>query len=179
MPNSVSRNLLLLLSALFLTTALVVAREQPSTLDELRQGFMHPPDDARIMMRWWWFGPAVTQPELARELGVMKDAGIGGVEIQPVYPLELDDSNKPFRNSAYLSDDFLEKVRFASQEAKRLGMRVDITLGSGWPFGGPHTTINHAAGRLRFEKVNVPDGATSLALPDLENGEQLISIRLA
>ena len=179
MPNSFGQNLLLLLSAVVLTIGVVTAREQPSTLNELRQGFTHPPDDARIMMRWWWFGPTVTQPELARELRVMKEAGIGGVEIQPVYPLELDDSSRQFKNSAYLSDDFLEKVQFASQEAKRLGMRVDITLGSGWPFGGPHTTINHAAGRLRFEKAKVPERASSLAPPDLENGEQLISIRLA
>ena len=38
------------------------------------------------MMRWWWFGPQVTDEELARELQAMKDGGIGGVEVQPVYP---------------------------------------------------------------------------------------------
>ena len=42
------------------------------------------------MMRWWWFGPAVTDEELARELEVMKAGGIGGVEVQPVYPVALD-----------------------------------------------------------------------------------------
>ena len=50
------------------------------------------------MMRWWWFGPAVEKPELARELRTMKAGGIGGAEIQPVYALELDDSAKGFRN---------------------------------------------------------------------------------
>ncbi len=34
----------------------------------LETTFVAPPDDARVMMRWWWFGPAVTKPELAREL---------------------------------------------------------------------------------------------------------------
>ena len=39
------------------------------------------------MMRWWWFGPSVTKAELERELKTMRDGGIGGVEVQPVYPL--------------------------------------------------------------------------------------------
>ena len=55
--------------------------------DPLHQGFLNPPADARPMMRWWWFGPAVTKPELERELRTMRGAGIGGVEIQPVYPM--------------------------------------------------------------------------------------------
>jgi hypothetical protein len=50
----------------------------------LHAGFVAPPDDARIMMRWWWFGPSVVKPELERELLAMKAGGIGGVEIQPV-----------------------------------------------------------------------------------------------
>src|SRR5437763_634039 len=50
---------------------------------DVRRGFENPPEDARIMMRWWWFGPAVTKPELEREMRLMKDGGIGGFEVQP------------------------------------------------------------------------------------------------
>jgi len=71
-------------------------------LHTLETTFVAPPDDARVMMRWWWFGPAVTKPELARELEQMKAGGFGGFEIQPVYPLELDDAKTEFRNLAYL-----------------------------------------------------------------------------
>src|SRR5579875_766827 len=63
-------------------------------LASLRQEFATPPMDARPMMRWWWFGPAVEKDELARELQTMKAGGIGGIEIQPVYPLALDDPEK-------------------------------------------------------------------------------------
>src|SRR6266851_2195919 len=79
---------------------------------DVRKAFEHPPDDARIMMRWWWFGAGVTKPELERELNIMKQGGIGGVEVQPVYPLALDDPENGFRNLPYLSDDFLEALRF-------------------------------------------------------------------
>jgi hypothetical protein len=147
----------------------------PDPAQPLRQGFDHPPDDARVMMRWWWFGPAVSKTELARELHVMKDAGIGGVEIQPVYPLELDDPSRHFQNSPYLSDVFIDDLKFAARIAHDLGMRVDITLGSGWPFGGPHTPVTEAAGRLRYQAVPVTEGIGSVPVPSLENGESLIA----
>ena len=105
------------------------------------------------MMRWWWFGPAVEKPELERELRAMKEGGIGGVEIQPVYPLMLDDPARGLVNLPYLSDGFLDALRFANDKARELGMRVDITLGSGWPYGGPHTPVDLASGRLRVERL--------------------------
>ena len=52
---------------------------QPQDLNQLKQEFAHPPDSAKIMMRWWWFGPAVVKPELEREMRAMKQGGIGGV----------------------------------------------------------------------------------------------------
>lgn len=130
-------------------------------------------------MRWWWFGPAVQKTELSRELHVMKDAGIGGVELQPVYPLELNDPQKGFRNVPYLSDAFLDDVRFTAGLARELGLRVDVTLGSGWPYGGPNTPITEAAGRLRFQRVDVEQGVSSIPVPALENGEKLIAAFLA
>jgi hypothetical protein len=42
-------------------------------IDDLQNGFLKPPADCRIMMRWWWFGPAVTTPELEREMRLMKE----------------------------------------------------------------------------------------------------------
>ena len=37
----------------------------------LSRVFESPPDDARVMMRWWWFGPAVTAEGLDRDLEAM------------------------------------------------------------------------------------------------------------
>jgi hypothetical protein len=152
---------------------------QPATLSSLREAFEQPPGDARIMMRWWWFGPAVSKPELERELRAMKEGGIGGVEVQPVYPLVLDDPQAGIRNLPYLSGEFIDALRFASRKARELGLRMDITLGSGWPYGGPHVPITEAAARLRCDRVPVPADSTSIALPSLENGEKLIAAFLA
>src|ERR1035437_5837437 len=129
-----------------------------SAIAALHQSFAHPPDDSRIMVRWWWFGPSATKPELTRELEQMKAAGIGGVEITTLYPLALDDPPSGFHNYSYGSDEHLDALRFAAQEARRLGLRVDITLGSGWPFGGPHIPVTQSAGSLRVDAVSARAG---------------------
>ena len=127
------------------------------------------------MMRWWWFGPAVEKTELTRELHTMQAGGIGGVEIQPVYALELDDPAKNFRNLPYLSKDFLDMVSFTAQTAHDLGMRLNLTLSSGWPYGGSYVPVTDAAGRLRIVVVAVPADATSLPIPSIGNGERLLA----
>ncbi len=143
------------------------------SIAQLRASFKQPPDDCRIMMRWWWFGPAVTKPELLRELQQMKAAGIGGVEIATLYALDLDHAK--LHNLTYLSDEHLDNLRFAAEEARKLGLRVDITLGSGWPFGGPEIDIDHAAGMLRVVKGEIPPGAQTISAPAISTGESLIA----
>ena len=151
----------------------------PSGVADLERAFRDPPDDSRIMMRWWWFGPAVTRSELERELRVMKDGGIGGVEVQAVYPLALDDEARGIRTLPFLSDEFLDALRFASERARALGLRMDVTLGSGWPFGGPAVTIDRAASRLRVERAAVTGTTRRVPLPSIGSGERLIAVFVA
>jgi hypothetical protein len=161
---------------LFIAIAFLPARAQ--TLTDLQRGFEHPPDNAKIMMRWWWFGPAVTKPELERELRLMKEGGVGGFEVQAVYPLAPDDPALGLRNLPYLSDEFLDALRFVSAKAHELGLRMDLTLGSGWPYGGPSVPINEAAGTLRVDRVKVP-ASHRVTTPNLAPGEELLAAFLA
>src|SRR5436190_340389 len=98
----------------------------------LQRSFQNPPDDSRIMMRWWWFGPDVSKSELEREMRLMKEGGIGGFEVQPVYPMALDDAAAGIKTLPFLSDDFIDALRFTSDKARDLGLRMDLTIGSGW-----------------------------------------------
>lgn len=164
------------LLALALSCAFAAHAAGPSTtFADVARHLQSPPPDARPMMRWWWFGPAVVKPELEREILAMKAGGIGGFEIQPVYPMELDDAARGIRNVPYLSPEFLDAVSFANRTGRANGMRVDMTLASGWPYGGPHVTVGEAASRLRQAVVDVPVGAASFALPDVMNGEKPIA----
>jgi hypothetical protein len=177
--------MLLPLSARTLRRRLIFAVSAPAVLavahlltaqspapGSLQDGFAHPTPDARPMMRWWWFGPAVVKPELKLELETMHKAGIGGVEIQPVYPMALDDEAQGIHNLKYLSPEFLDDVKFANETARGLGMRVDITLGSGWPYGGPATPLALASSKLRVVYLPL---AGPVAAPKLKEGESIVA----
>ncbi len=164
-------------AAVLVAAALTLGAAAPpaDSLATLAAAFAEPPDDTRIMMRWWWFGPTVSKAGLARELRHMKAGGIGGVEIQPVYPVTLDDRDAGLVTSPFLSPAFLDHLRFAADEARGLGLRADLTLGSGWPYGGPTVSIQDAAGKLRVERVAVPAGRTLVPVPLVRPGEDMIA----
>jgi hypothetical protein len=155
--------------------ALLLAAPAVADTGALRQSFAQPPDDARILVRWWWFGPAVTKPELEREMRMMKAGGMGGFEVQPVYPLARDGDLPGLRNLPFLSPEFLDMLGFSAAKAKELGLRMDLTLGSGWPYGGPMFSVAENAGELRSQNGVVPSGQPSALLPALREGEGLIA----
>ncbi|HEV8186151.1 MAG TPA: glycosyl hydrolase [Pyrinomonadaceae bacterium] len=167
------------INILLIFALLVLPRPVVAQIDDLQKSFLNPPDDSRIMMRWWWFGPAVDNAQLEREMRLMKEGGIGGFEVQPVYPLSLDDAEKGIKTSPFLSPEFLNALRFTADKAKELGLRFDLTLGSGWPFGGPSVSIEHAAARLRYERVKVEPNTTFVKVPSIGAGEKLIAAFLA
>jgi alpha-L-rhamnosidase len=157
-------------SALLALMAGLALGADPANVSELRRGFERPPEDARMMVRWWWFGPSVTKPELEREMRFMKEGGIGGFEVQPTYALELDDAAKGIKNLPFMSAEFLDALTFTGAKAKELGLRMDLTLGSGWPFGGPHIPVELASPRLRV--LHGPPET----MPPLQAGEKLIAV---
>ena len=161
-----------------LTLVLSIHLFSQVSIDSLKRNFQNPPDNAKPMMRWWWFGIAVEKPELLRELQQMKADGIGGVELAFVYPQVVDDPAKNLINEPFLSPAMLDNVRYAQSEARKLGLRVDVTLGSGWPYGGPATTLEEAATCLRTAEIPLPTNATTLPKLKLAEGESIISIAI-
>ena len=163
----------------FAQTTLPVACEQRTPQDQcLIQKLLTPSLDARPMMRWWWFGVAADKAEILRELQQMKNDGIGGVELAFVYPQVLDDPSEGLHNDSFVSPAMLENVRYAQEQARKLRLRVDVTLGSGWPYGGKETTLDEAAHRLRIAEILLPANATQLPKLKLADGESVISVSI-
>ncbi len=111
------------------------ACNQKITNENLYQLFIEPPATAKPFYRWWWNGNRVTKEEVARELEVMKSAGAGGVEINPI---ELNQAIKnPTGNALeWLSNEWIEVLKSAIDKGNELGMISDMIIGTGWPFGG-------------------------------------------
>jgi hypothetical protein len=83
--------------------------------------------------RWWWHGSALTREGITAELSAYSKAGLGGVEITPIYGVHgYEDKFVKF-----LSKEWIELLLHTLKEAKRLGLGVDMATGTGWPFGGP------------------------------------------
>jgi len=92
---------------------------------------------------WWWMGSAVNPADLSRELERYHQAGLGGVHIIPIYGAKGYET----QSIEYLGPRWLEMLRHTVTEAHRLGMGVDMTLGTGWCFGGPNITAADANAR--------------------------------
>ncbi len=121
----------------------------PDELSALKRTFLNPAFNTRPMTRWWWFGGAATPEEITRELTLMRDAGLRGVELEPMYPLEIDDPQREIRNIRYFSPEWFDLLRHTVKETRRLGMQFDLGLGSGWPYGGPFIPVELAARKLQ------------------------------
>lgn len=136
--------------------------------DALQRSFNEPPNEAKPMVRWWWFGPAVVKPQLEREMALMKEGGFGGFEVQPTYPLALDGQYPGLKNFKFLSPEFFDLLGFTAAKAKALDLRMDLTLGSGWPYGGPMFTREEAVQSIRDGgSAEITPGQTSVTPPPL------------
>lgn len=102
---------------------------------------------------WWWMGSAVNKTDITAQLEYFSKSGLGGVHIIPIYGV------KGYEKAAipFLGPQWLEVMQHTIREGKRLGLGVDMTAGTGWPFGGPNVTPATAA-----QGMTIVDGKPSV-----------------
>ena len=91
-------------------------------------------------------GSAVDKENLGWNLDQYAKAGIGAVEITPLYGVQGNDKN----DIPYLSPRWMEMLRFVEKKDKELGIETDMATGTGWPFGGPWVPLSEAACKAVF-----------------------------
>lgn len=104
--------------------------------------------------RWWWEGNAVNKKDLTWNLEQYQQAGLGGIELTPIYGVY--GYEKQFID--FLSTEWMEMFMHTLKESKRLGLGVDLANGTGWPFGGPWVTDNDASKTVYFKTYTVNGG---------------------
>ena len=126
----------LTVAALCLASIPAMSENSPAkvTSAQIDKAFSNPDARYRPFVRWWWNGDRVEADEIVRELRLMKEAGIGGVEINPIsFPSGAEAAGR--KSLEWLSDEWIAMLKTAFDEANRLGMTCDLIIGSGWPFG--------------------------------------------
>lgn len=108
-------------------------------------------ETAKPWTRWWWMGSAVDEKGLDKQLTTLSQAGFGGVEIVPIY------GAKGFENKYinYLSPEWMKMLQFTTNKAKSLNMGVDMSVGTGWPIGGPQVDEQDAATKMIVQTYNI------------------------
>ena len=101
--------------------------------------------------RWWWMGSAVDPENISSLMEQYDEAGFGGLEIAPIYGVK----GREEQYLEFLSPDWMEALKTSVSEAERHDMGLDMTLGTGWPFGGPQITPEDAASRLIVKKYEL------------------------
>lgn len=126
---------------------------------DLYETFKNPGAQYRPFVRWWWNGLKIDKNEIARELDLMKEIGIGGVEINSIrFPDGADSLN--YQSKPYLSDEWADMISFTADACRERGMICDMIGGSGWPFGGEFLPRNQQLQMLTIETVKVDGGKT-------------------
>lgn len=109
---------------------------------------------AKPWARWWWEGSAVNPQDLTWNLQSYQKAGLGGLEITPIYGLRGHE--KEF--IPFLSPKWMDMLQYTLQEAKRLNLGIDLANATGWPFGGPWVTDADASKELFWKTYEVKGG---------------------
>jgi hypothetical protein len=104
--------------------------------------------------RWWWHGNALTKEGITAEMEAYQKAGLGGLEITPIYGV-LGYEDK-FVN--YLSPEWMDLFHHTLKEAERLNMGIDMATGTGWPFGGPWVNSEDACKDMNYKIYELAEG---------------------
>lgn len=110
--------------------------------------------------RWWWEGNAVDTANLSWNLEQYRAAGLGGVELTPIYGVK--GTEQQFID--FLSPKWMSLLQFTLRDAKKKGLGVDLANGTGWPFGGPFVKDEDASKSIYYKTYQV-EGGRSLSEP--------------
>ncbi len=106
--------------------------------DELESGFQNPPDSAKPQTWWHWLNGNISKEGITADLEAMKRVGLGGAQ-------SFNVGFGPEGPVAFNGPEWLELVRFAASEARRLGLELGENLAPSWSgAGGPWNKVENS-----------------------------------
>lgn len=146
--------LTLLLAGTLTGAAANPAAALPAAVEQTRPACERPRPEQKPYVRWWWLGSAVDRAGLDYNLEEFARKGIGGVEITPIYGVRGNERN----DLRFLSPAWMEAYDYTVRRAGELGLQVDMSNCTGWPFGGPWITSEQSACKYLLETRRIEGG---------------------
>jgi hypothetical protein len=167
-----NKSLVLLICLCSLNLVALSGFAQTNDRDKLMQAFLHPPEDAKPWIYWYWMQDAVTKEGITADLRSMKQEGIEGAYLMPI----KGPANPPYINPpvVQLSPAFWAMVKFAMSEADRVGIKLAFHDCDGFAVaGGPWITPELSMQKVVWSKTLVSGGKLyhdTLAVPPSYKG---------
>ncbi len=99
-------------------------------------------------------GSAAKERDMKQYLAALHQAGIGGALVIPIYGVRGEEKNY----LSFLSPQWMNMLDFTTRLADSLDINIDMTTGTGWPFGGSHITPEDAALKIEMKKYALKKG---------------------
>lgn len=143
------------------------------SLAVLRDGFLHPPAEARLRCYWWWLNGNTDKATITNDLEEMKAKGFGGALLVDANGADQAGNDPVPAGPTFGSPAWVALFTHALREADRLGLEITLNITSGWNLGGPDVTPEQASKLLTWTRTEVKGGADDailLPVPALRNG---------
>jgi hypothetical protein len=119
---------------------------------KLEDGFKNPPETAKPRTWWHWTNSNITKEGITKDLEWMKRVGIGGMQLADVASGQGQTVEKKL---LFMSPEWLDAVKHAASEAKRLNLEMTIFSSAGWSLtGGPWVKPEEAMKKLVWSGIN-------------------------
>ncbi|MCX6238024.1 MAG: glycosyl hydrolase [Bacteroidia bacterium] len=119
-----------------------------------KPGWLPITKESKPWSRWWWMGSSVNPSDLNAAMEAYSRAGLGGLEITPIYGVHGYED----KFIQFLSPQWVDNLKYTLQEGKRLDMGIDLAMASGWPFGGLWVTPDDACKYMSLQSYALKGG---------------------
>lgn len=122
-------------------------------MEKFFENFINPPQEFSPMPFWFW-NDDLSEEKIKEQIIEMHEKGVDGFVIHPRIGIP--------KEIPYMSERFLQYVKFAVKEAARLGMHVILYDEGMYPSGSAHGMVvkqnpEYAARGIRIEESRLPE----------------------
>ena len=134
-------------------------KQNSPTYETLKADFKNPPSEAHPKVYWWCLNGNVDTVRAKQEFRAMKEAGITGFDFFEI-GVPKQDTMIP-GGPAFMSDESVQNIKFAVDEAGKLGLTVGLNLASSWNAGGSWIEPKNGGKSLYASKTKITGNSST------------------